>query len=213
MAEEERQQQRTDVRPVDVGIRHDDDLAVAQLADVELVGADPGAESGDDRANLLVAQHLVDARLLHVEDLASQRKDRLERTVPALLRRTARRVALHQVELGLAAVATGAVGQLPGQAAARERTLAAHEVARVTRRLAGRERVDGLFDQRTRRLGVLLEVLRHLGAGHLLDDRLHLRVTQLHLGLALELGLGDLDADDGRDALAEVVAARRLGSS
>jgi hypothetical protein len=38
-----------DVRPVDVGVGHDQDCAVAQLRDVELVLADAGAERGDDR--------------------------------------------------------------------------------------------------------------------------------------------------------------------
>ncbi len=81
---EERQQQRADMRAVDVGVRHDDDLVVAQLVDVELV-ADRGAERGDQRADLLAAQHLVDARALDVEDLAAQRQHRLEFAVAALL--------------------------------------------------------------------------------------------------------------------------------
>jgi hypothetical protein len=34
---EERQQQRADVRAVDVGVGHDDDAVVAQLVEVELV--------------------------------------------------------------------------------------------------------------------------------------------------------------------------------
>ena len=52
---EERQQQRADVGAVDVGVRHDDDLVVAQLVDVELLVADAGAERGDQRADLLAA--------------------------------------------------------------------------------------------------------------------------------------------------------------
>ena len=38
-----------------------------------------------------------------------------------------------------------------------------------------------------------------------------LAVAQLGLGLALELRVGELDADDGGQALADVVAAHRLG--
>src|SRR5262249_57284484 len=49
---EERQQQRADVRAVDVGVRHDDDLVIAQLVRVELL-ADPGSERGDQRTDLL----------------------------------------------------------------------------------------------------------------------------------------------------------------
>ena len=50
---EEREQQRADVGAVDVGVRHDDDLVVAQLRQVEVVAADAGAERRDQRADLL----------------------------------------------------------------------------------------------------------------------------------------------------------------
>ena len=45
VAEEEGQQQRPDVRAVDVGVGHQDDLVIAQLRDVELFGADAGAHA------------------------------------------------------------------------------------------------------------------------------------------------------------------------
>ena len=48
LAVEERQQQRADVRAVDVGVGHDDDAVVAELRDVEVFGADAAAERGDD---------------------------------------------------------------------------------------------------------------------------------------------------------------------
>ena len=41
------------------------------------------------------------------------------------------------------------------------------------------------------------------------DERLDLGVAQLGLGLALELGFGDLDRDDRGQALAQIVARRR----
>src|SRR5262249_7925953 len=44
---EERQQQRSDMGAVDVGVGHDDDLVVAQLFGIELVAPDTGAERGD----------------------------------------------------------------------------------------------------------------------------------------------------------------------
>ena len=96
---EERQQQRADVRAVDVRVRHDDDLVVAQLLGVELL-ADAGAERGDQGADLLARQHLVDARALDVEDLAAQRQDRLEGAVAPLLGGAAGRVALDDEQLG-----------------------------------------------------------------------------------------------------------------
>ena len=82
---EERQQQRPDVRSVHVGVRHDDDAVVAQLLDVEVLAADAAAERRDHRLDLVAAQHLVEARLLDVQDLALDRQDRLESPVASLL--------------------------------------------------------------------------------------------------------------------------------
>ena len=77
LAEEEGEQQGADMGAVDIGVGHDDDLVVAQLVGVELVLADAGAERGDQRADLLGAEHLVEARPLDIEDLAAQRQHRL----------------------------------------------------------------------------------------------------------------------------------------
>src|SRR5205823_1416765 len=95
---EEGEQQRADVRAVDVGIRHDDDLVVAQLVGIELV-ADPGPERRDQRADFLAGQHLVHARALDVEDFAAQRQHRLERAIAALLGGPTGAVALADEQL------------------------------------------------------------------------------------------------------------------
>ena len=50
-------------------------------------------------ADFLVAEDLVDAGPLDVEDLAAQRQNRLERTVASLLGRPACRVTFHEVDL------------------------------------------------------------------------------------------------------------------
>ena len=52
---EERQQQRADVRAVDVRVGHDDDAVIAQLVGVVLVLAEAGAERRDQRDDLLRA--------------------------------------------------------------------------------------------------------------------------------------------------------------
>src|SRR5690606_19259009 len=81
---EEREQKRTDVRSVDVGVRHDDDAVIAQFRDVELVGSDATAKRGDQRADLLVAEHFVETRLLDVEDLALDGQNSLDLAVAPL---------------------------------------------------------------------------------------------------------------------------------
>ena len=115
LPEEKRQQQCADVAAVHVGVGHDDDLVVAQLFGIELIASDAGAERGDQRADLLAAQHLVEARALHVEDLAAQRQHGLEFAVAALLGGAAGRVALDDEQFGLGRIALLAVGELARQ--------------------------------------------------------------------------------------------------
>ena len=115
LPEKERQQQRANMTAVDIGVGHDDDLVVAQLVGIELVAPDAGAERGDQRADLLAAQHLVEARAFHVQDLAAQRQHGLEFAVAALLGGAAGRVALDDEQFGLGWIAFLTVGELAGQ--------------------------------------------------------------------------------------------------
>ena len=78
----------------------------------------------------------------------------------------------------------------------------------MARCLARVKRVDRLANERTRQFGVFLQVVAQRGPDELLDGRLDLGVAQPHLGLALELRLGDLDADNRRQTPTEVVAGR-----
>ena len=70
---EEREQQRPDMRSVHIGVGHQDDLVIAQFADVEIVLPDARAQCRDQDPDFLVPQHLVIARFLDVQDLAAQR--------------------------------------------------------------------------------------------------------------------------------------------
>ena len=92
------------MRAVLVRVRKDDDLVVLERGDVEIF-ADAGADRGDDRAELLVLEHLVEALFFDVERLAAQRQDRLKAPVASLLGAAARAVALHDEELVFAVVA------------------------------------------------------------------------------------------------------------
>ena len=132
------------MRAVDVGVGHDDDAVVAQLGDVEIVLADAGAEGGDQGADLLGGEHLVEARLLDVENLALQRQDRLELAVAPLLGRAAGRVALDQVQFAQGRVLLLAVGQFARQGGDVQGALAPGQLAGLARRLAGAGRLDRL---------------------------------------------------------------------
>ena len=206
LAVEEGEHQRADVGAVHVGVGHDDHLVVARLLDVELL-ADAGADRGDQRPDLLVREHLVDAVLLDVDDLAAQRQDRLGVAVAALLGRAAGGVALDDEDLGQRGVAHRAVGELAGQRRVLQRRLAPGEVARLARRLArprGRRPPCVTISPRLGR--VLLEELGQALVDGRLDEALDRRVAELGLGLALELRVGDLHGDDRGEALAHVLA-------
>ena len=116
-----------------------------------------GAERGDQRADLLRREHLVEARPLDVEDLAAQRQHRLVLAVAALLGRAAGRIALDDEEFGLGRVALLAVGELAGQRGDVERALAPRQLARLARRLARGGRLDHLADDRLGLRRMLLE--------------------------------------------------------
>ena len=208
VAEEERQEQRPDVGAVHVGIRHEDDLVVPELPEVELVRADAGAQRRDQEPDFLVGQHLVVARLLGVDDLAPERQDRLDPPVAALLRRAAGRVALHEEDLPHRGIALGALRQLPGQVVAVE-ALLARELARLARRLARLRGVHALLGDLPRAGGILLEGLGELVVDDRLDEAADLAVAELGLRLALELGLRQPHRDDRGEALADVVAGDR----
>jgi hypothetical protein len=206
VAVEERQQQRADVRAVDVGVRHDDDGVVAQLADVVVVRADAGAERGDQGDDLLAGQHLVDAGLLDVEDLAAQRQDRLGLAVAALLGGAAGRVTLDDEQLGVLGVALLAVGELAGQGEAVEDALAGDGLAGLA---GGRTRArgeQGLLDDEAGRARVLLEVAAELLGDDGRDEAGDLARDQLVLDLRAELRVGVPDGDDADQALAHFLA-------
>jgi hypothetical protein len=178
---EERQQQGPDVRAVHVRVGHDDDAVVAELLDVEVLGADAAAERGDHRLDLVAAQHLVEAGLLDVEDLALDRQDRLEATIPALLCRPAGRLALDDVDLALCRIAFLAVGELAGEAAAVERALCAAPGRAPCGGLAGTRRIYRLADDALGDGRCFFEVLPQLVVDDRLDDALYLGVSSFVL--------------------------------
>ena len=168
----------------------------------------PAPERDDQRADVLARQDLVEPGLLDVQELAAQRQDRLEPAIAALLGRAAGRVALDQVDLASGGVAFLAVGELARQRHPVEGALADDEVAGLARRLARTGGGQALLDDPPTVAGVLVEVLAEAVGDRRLDRALDLGIPELGLGLALELRVGQLHADDGRQALADVVAGQ-----
>ena len=165
LAEQERQEQRANVRAVDVRIRHQNDLAVAAFLDVEFVRTDPGSERTDHGPDLLVTEHFLEARLLHVQDLAPQRENRLDRAIAAPFGRPAGGIALDDEDLRRAPFAAGTVPEFAGQIRIAQGALAARQLTRLARRLARRRRLD-LLVENPFRFGWVFEIMSELVVHH-----------------------------------------------
>src|SRR5690606_10486268 len=113
----------------------------------------------------------------------------------SLLGRAAGRFAFDDVQLALRRVAFLTVGELAGQAAAVERSLAAHQIPRLARRFPRTRGIHGLADDALGNTWILFEELSEAVVDDGLDDALDLGVAQLRLRLALELRPRNLDAD------------------
>ena len=115
VAQEQRAQQRRDMRAVGVGVGEDADLAVTQPLKIIRAGVD--ADGDGDVMHLLRGQHLGGIDFPGVQDLAAQRHDRLEFAVARLLGGTAGGIALDQKQLGARRIARELQSaSLPGSA-------------------------------------------------------------------------------------------------
>ena len=98
------------MRPVHVRIGHDDHAVVPQLGLV-VVLTDVAPERRDQRTNRFALDHPFEPGLLHVEDLAPQRKDGLESAVSTLFCRSTGGRALDDVQLAQGRVFLAAVSE------------------------------------------------------------------------------------------------------
>src|SRR5271165_4703365 len=207
VTEEERKQQGADVRAVHVGVGHEDNFAVAQLRNIEIVFADAGAERRDHGADFLVAEHLVVARFFDVQDLSLERKNCLEPAVSALLGGAACALALDEVHFAAVGLALGAIGQFARQSAAVERALAASQVAGLAGGLARARCLDGLVDDLAGHGRILVEVRAESLVHECLYGSSDVGV-ELAFGLSLELRLRQFHTDYGYEPFADIIASQ-----
>ena len=99
---------------VHIGIRHDDDLVIAQLGNIEIVAVALGksaAEGVDHGLDLCIGKHFIDTGFLHIQDLTADRKNGLIHTVSRCLGTAARRIALYDENLTFGGISGLAVRQ------------------------------------------------------------------------------------------------------
>ena len=167
---------------------------------------DASTQRVDDRLDRLGVESPIHPGLLHVEDLATHRQDRLDAWITPLGGRTTGGVTLHDEDLTLLGIGRGAVLEFARQRRRSEQALAvAGHVASLACRNTGLGSRLGLGDDELALLGVLLEPVRELLVEHLLHEGSRLGVAQLGLRLTLELWLGEFDGDDRRESLTDVV--------
>ena len=95
---EECEHQSINMGAVYVGIRHNDDLIVAELTDVKFI-VDARSERRDHGLDLFVGVDPVFSGLLNIQYFAPERKDRLGRAASRGLGAAACRVTLNQEDL------------------------------------------------------------------------------------------------------------------
>ena len=209
LAIQEREEERADVGAVHISVRHDDDFVVTGLVDVEAADgfvafADAGAAGGDEGADFLVGEDLVEAGLLGVDEFAAEREDRLEAAVAALFGRAAGGVALDDVELGLRGIALGAVGELAGETTAGKGAFA-DGLAGLAGGFTGAGGVEALVDETFSDGGIGFEKHHQALVGRGADDAFDFGGEKLDLGLGLKLRVAVFDRNDGGQAFADIV--------
>ena len=209
VTEEQRHDQRVDVRSIDISIGHDNHFLVAQLVDVGFltvftIESEADTQCLDDVVHLVAFEGFVPHGFLYVQNLTAQGQDGLEGTVTALLGRAACRVTLDEEQFAFFGILAGAVGQLAGHASTSHGRLALYGFAGFAGSYTGG---GGQYHFVDNQFGFFRMFLQIVGQGFthgLVHGAAHFAVAQLRLGLAFKLRFGHLDGDDGDEALTEV---------
>ena len=140
------------MRPVDIGVGHDDDAAITQIIQLEIL-ARAHAQRQREVRQLLIGAELFGAGAGDVQDLAAEREHRLGLAVARLLGRAAGRIPLDEEQFGQVCVPCRAVRQLAGKAQPAGRRLAGH-LALLLAALALLGALDGSIQQEVGPCGV-----------------------------------------------------------
>src|SRR5579883_422830 len=115
-------------------------------------------------------------------------------------------VALHQIQFAAIRPFLGAVGEFAGESGV-EGVFTLDKFAGGAGRFASAGGDETFVDDGFGLARRLFQILHEHVGGDGLDDGAHLGVVQLGLRLRLKLRVGNLDADDGGQALAHIIAA------
>ena len=108
---EEGKQKNSNVRAVNIGIGHDDNLVITSLLNIKLI-SNARTNSGNQRSNSVRRKCAVSLYALNVQNLSAKWKNCLDRTVTCHLCRTTCGVTLDDEELSHLCIANRAVCKL-----------------------------------------------------------------------------------------------------
>ena len=204
---EEGEQESTDMCSVNIGIGHDDDLVISEFCDVKII-MDPGSEGCDHGLDLCVGIDLVQTCLLHIEDLSSQRKDSLGRTVPCRLCGTAGGISLNDVDLAVCRIFVRTVGKFSGKGHSFQSGFSSCQIPRLSRCLSCPLRSDGLFDRSLRHVRVLFKENLKLAAHDTVHRASCLAVSEFLFCLSFKLRVLDLYTYDRCKPLPDIFSCQ-----
>ncbi len=171
------------MRAVHVRIRHQNDLVIAQLFNIEFIASNPRSKRHHKVTNLLASKHAVKARALHVEDLAFKRQNSLCATVAPSLGRAASGVPFHDEKLCFAWVFLRAILEFSSEEIHVHCRLAPRQFSRLARRLTGMSCFNNLANNCFGLLRVFFKPFGKFVAHQTFDNWAHFRAHQFIFGL------------------------------
>ncbi len=179
---EECQKQSPDVRPVHIGICHDDNAVVTQFGNIEII-IQTAADCGDHGLDFLVFQHFVLAGLFYVQKFTANRKDCLKETVASLFCGTACRITLDDIEFADGRIFAGTVGEFTGKREPFECAFALNQFACFACSFPGIGGDDGFADNVFGNLRILFQKRTESFVDHGVHDPFDFVVAELGFGL------------------------------
>ena len=195
---------------IHIRICHNDDLVIAKLCNVKIIAVSFGKSTSkciDHGLDLCVGKYLVNAGLLHIQDLSSDRQDCLVVPVSGCLCRTARRISLYDKNLTFFCIPALTVCQFP--IAVKRIFLLCQKIRlRLFLRLSdlcSLLRTGQYFFQR---LYVPVKIQNNLISGHFSGGFCCIRVVQLCLGLPFKPRIRMLDGNNRGHPVSDICSCK-----
>ena len=191
---------------VNIGIGHNDDLMITKFGDIKIL-MDSGSKSSDHGLDLFVSVNLVQTCFLNVQDLTTKWKDRLCGTVSRCLGGTARGISLYDVDLAVLRILVRTVCKFSRKRHAIQCRFSSCKVTGLSGCFSGSLCKNRFLNGSLGNCRILLQENLQLLTYNAVYCTSGLTVSKFLLGLALKLRILDLNADNGCQALSDIITA------